>query len=277
MSSDDDDGIPEVAKIGHDPDPGARIEKRVHIAWALVGVFFTLGVFGYILQHFGLVILPPAPRSALDWARLVAFAIASLNLGVWMWFPLDDLSVLRRWLRTSRTIFPMNVAEFYAIVLSTILLLLLLVGALRSAVWFGVAGSGVYTWNLLGFAYIRRHVREAIKDARVLFDRQTAAKKDLLLRAVATIERHWSADSKGILSGKQQMRHALLAVAFGCVAGLAVFARGDKLLLAAAYFTGTLVVVVAEVSITIWRSGRDQELLTVQQELRALSSETSAA
>jgi hypothetical protein len=257
--------------IGHDPDPGAQIERRIMVGWALVGIFFTLGTVALSVDQFRLTILPQDPIM-LDWARFFAFFVSFLNVGVWMWFPLDDLRVLRRWVRTERRIFPANTSEFYAILLEMILLLLLIVGALVGPVWFGLAGTCVFLWNAFGFAWIRRHVAGALEEARVLYKEQEPARSQLCLQALEAIEKHWSCGVRRWWSDQQQVRHVTLVITFALVTGLAVWGEisGSAILKALAYSAGGMTLVVAEVWIALRRSSRDSSLLRVREELRSL-------
>lgn len=256
---------------GKDPDPGARVEERLKVAWAIVGVFFTLGIFGYVLQRFGLTILKPPPRTLADYARLLAFIVACLNVGVWMWFPLEDLQILRQWVRTSRKIFPVNVAEFFAMILATTLILLLVIGALVGPIWFGVAGMAVYSCDLFGFRYIRKHVREALRESRDLYGREEPAIREPLLRAADAIQEHWACESHYLIQCRRQRRSLVLILCFATVTIIATLSEGHPLRTAAAYLFGTATLVLSEVSIATWRYQRDCALLSVQEDLRIAS------
>jgi hypothetical protein len=85
--------------LGNDPDPGGTVEKRIKIGWTLVGIFFTFSIFKYLMNAFGLTILPQN-LTFLDYGKLTAFGVSILSILFWMWFPLQDLNVLRRWVRT---------------------------------------------------------------------------------------------------------------------------------------------------------------------------------
>jgi hypothetical protein len=265
----DDDGIP---LLGKDPDPGAEVERRIKVGWALVGIFFTLGIFTYLVDKLGLDILPKDPTK-VDYSRLFAFCVACLNILVWMWFPVDDLMVLRRWVRTKRIVFPAGPSELYAILLEMILLLSIIIGAIVSPFWFGLAGTGVFAWNTIGFSWIRRHVNRAVREARDVYSEQKPPRRQILLRAVDQIEMHWCCE-KGWSSDRQQIRHVTLTFAFSVVTALAVLGevqRSDNLKVLA-YLLGAMILIFAEVWIARWRSARDLALRQIREELRSLNA-----
>ena len=257
---------------GRDPDPGSRVEKHVKVGWALVGVLTTGGALAFVLQRFGLVILPPNPQIA-DYARLAAFLASCLNILGWMWFPLEDMEVLRFWVHTGAKILPCHTAEFLAIITATVLLLLLILGSLAGSLWFAIAGTAVYLWNLVGFEYVRRQVGDATKDSRSLYGKQPEPRRAALLKALDTVENHWSCRSHDpVLTNKQQLRHGLLALSFAVAALLAAVAksRGLQPLSTLSYIIGTATIIAAEASIAVWRSERDRALTQAQEVLRDL-------
>lgn len=265
----DDDGIP---LLGRDPDPGAEVEKRIKVGWVLVGTFFTLGTFTYLVDKLGLDILPEEPTK-VDYAKLVAFCFACLNILVWMWFPVDDLLILRRWVRTKRIVFPAGPSEFYAILLEMILLLAIIIGALSSPFWFGLAGTSVFAWNTVGFSWIRRHVNRAVREARGIYSEQEPPRRQILLRALDQIELHWCCE-RGWVSDRQQIRHITLTLAFAAVTALAALGevQRSETLKAVAYSLGTIVLISAEIWIAAWRSSRDHSLRQIREELRSLEA-----
>ncbi len=265
----DDDGIP---LLGKDPDPGAEVERRIKVGWVLVGTFFTFGVFTYLVDKFGLDILPKDPTK-VDYSRLFAFCVACLNILVWMWFPVDDLWVLRRWVRTRRIVFPAGPSELYAIMLQMILLLSIIVGAIISPFWFGLAGTCVFAWNMIGFSWIRRHVNRAVREAREVYSEQKPPRRQILLRALDQIEMHWCCE-RGWLSDRQQIRHLTLTFAFAVVTVLGALGevrRSDDLKVLA-YSLGAVTLIFAEVWIARWRSARDFSLRQIREELRSLNA-----
>lgn len=265
----DDDGIP---LLGRDPDPGAEVERRIKVGWALVGIFFTLGIFTYLVDKFGLDILPKDP-APVDYSRLFAFCVACLNILVWMWFPVDDLVVLRRWVRTKRIVFPAGPSELYAILLEMILLLLIIIGAVVSPFWFGLAGTGVFAWNTIGFSWIRRHVNRAVRESRNVYGEQEPPRREILLHALDQIEIHWCCE-RGWRSDRQQIRHVTLTLAFAAVTVVAVLGeyRESATLEVLAYALGAVVLILAEVWIARWRSSRDFSLRQIREELRSLNT-----
>ena len=85
---------------------------------------------------------------------------ALLNVGLWMWFPwryCGSTAVES----TRRKILPADAAEFYGILLTMSVLLLLIVGALSGPLWFGIAGTAVFAAVRSRILIVRRHVREA--------------------------------------------------------------------------------------------------------------------
>ena len=75
-----------------------------------------------------------------------------------MWFPLDDISVLRRWVRTRGVVFPYHTYDFGMIMAAMTLLLALILAVVHSPQAFGMMGIFVYSWNVFGFDYIRKIV-----------------------------------------------------------------------------------------------------------------------
>lgn len=254
---------------GKDPDPDAQVEKRVKVGWALVGIFFSAGLLSFILRRLGLSIIPDKP-STLDYVRVIAFAVACINIGIWMWFPLEDLGVLRKWARTKRKLFPRYTSESWAIILATVLLLGSILGALHSAAWFGLAGAGVYLWNTIGFAYVRKHVRIALDESRAVFREQPEPVCTHLFASLQIIERHWTCDKKTFLGGWQQRRHFALFLSFSVVTCLGFIgeSQNSTQLNLIAYLLGILTIIAAEVSIGFQRAIRDKQLTIIEQKLQ---------
>ena len=231
-------------------------------------MFFSAGMISFTLSRLGITILPENP-SSLDYVRGSAFVIACVNVGTWMWFPLEDLRVLRKWVHTKRKLFPRHTSETWAIILATILLLASVLGALSGAVWFGVAGAVAYLWNFIGFAYVRKHVAIAAKESRLVFEEQKEPTRTLFLQALDVVEQHWTCNYPRLFGGWQQRRHFSLFVAFTIAAilgwsGTIVESSFLKIL---SYSIGILTVIAAEVSIAIYRDRRDKRLAALEQEI----------
>ena len=262
---------------GSSPDPDNDVERYIKAAWALGSLAVTLGILTYAVSTVGYAFKQANP-TPLDYTRNVAFLTACLNIGFWIWFPLEDLRVLRTWIRTRKATFAAHTNEFLAMIFATLLLILLIVSSSISAFLFGVVRTAIYVANLLGFAAIRRQVSRAVNEAKVNYSKETLAdKRRYLLNALGIIERHWSCSSKdGTLRNAQQIRHSLLAIAFFVVALLGFAGRetANVQYKMYAYILGALTILAAEVSIAIWRNSRDKSLQEIFEELRVLHSST---
>jgi len=231
---------------------------------------FSAGLLSFALQKLGITILPDNPK-VIDYLRLLAFVVCSLNILCWMWFPLQDLSILRSWVRTRKIVFPLHTSEFFAMLLMTVLLLFLIIASLNGAMWFGVVGAAVYVWNFIGFSLIRRKVRQGVTEARSIYSKAPPAEAIILNQILDLIEHYWSsAPTDHWLRNQQQLRHVSLAISFGLVAILG--AIGSVLGQEVAYVLGIGTVLAAETSIAIWRTNRDRALATLRGQLRELES-----
>ncbi|MHB8409435.1 MAG: hypothetical protein ACYDHY_15305 [Acidiferrobacterales bacterium] len=112
------DNLSPIIPVGS-PDPDGTVERQVKAAWALGGMAVLTGILAYFIHRIGLTFLPAHP-GPLDYARAGAFAIACANVLFWVWFPLEDLRVLRKWVRTEKAFFSANTAEFLGMALATI-------------------------------------------------------------------------------------------------------------------------------------------------------------
>ena len=224
-----------------------------------------------MLHHLGLSIIPDKP-STLDYVRLIAFAVACINIGIWMWFPLEDLRGSSQMGANEKN----GVPKTYVGVLGchpddspsfgSIL------GALHSAAWFGLAGAGVYLWNTIGFAYVRKHVRIALAESRAVFGAQPEQVRTQLFDSLQLIERHWTCDKKTFLGGWQQRRHFALFLSFSVVTCLGFIGQSQKgtQLNLIAYLLGILTIIAAEISIGFKRVIRDKQLMIIEQNLQEL-------
>lgn len=246
---------------GRDPDPKANLERAIKIGWTLVGVFMTGGIFAWYLTLNNML---QWPSDALDSMKIVAVAATTINVAIWMWFPLDDLTVLRYWVRTRKRIFPGHTGEFLLIMFQMVLLLGMIVGAIAGPGFFGLAGFAVYGINLIGFAYIKRHVGRALVDSHQLYAEQPPQWQSLLLRALNVVEDHWTIADSG-LAGWQQKRHFTLTVVFGAVALIGMSTLSAARL--AAYSLGILAMLAGEVFIAARRIRRDGQLHLIEEEL----------
>jgi hypothetical protein len=274
--SDDDPGS-DILLPGRDPDPAGQVEKRIKVGWSLVGMFFTLGIFAFLLQRCGMAIIPESPTRH-DYSRIFAFVVAVLNVGAWVWFPVEDLSILRQWVRTRRKVFPASAAEFYSILLTMCLLILLMVVSLRSAVWYGIVAVALYTWDALGFKYIQRHVAEAVDDARAVIASTPSEEKALRSAALDVIDCHWALSS-GPHREPRRLRSLALVTAFLLLTFCAaVGARyGIEGLMDATFTLGATAIVAGEVWISYWRTVRDRRLAAIREELRSILYDADAA
>lgn len=263
---------------GGDPGTGDEVERYIKAAWGLGGMTVSAGVLTYALHLAGFVFLPPNPGLS-DYARAVAFSIACINVLCWVWFPLEDLRVLRKWVRTKKATFSAHTSEFLSMMLTTALLVFLVVSSTISALAFGIAGTVIYVVNLIGFAAIRRQVSKAVNEAKINDSKETSVdKRNFLLKALGIIEKHWSCSPRaGTLRDAQQIRHSLLAFAFFVVAlfGFAGHATAKAEFELYAYILGALTILAAEVSIAKWRMSRDRSLHEIFEELRELQSGTT--
>ncbi len=263
---------------GDSPDPEQYVEREMKAAWALGGIAVSAGIVSYALNRIGFTFLPPNPEP-LDYARASAFLLASANILCWMWFPLEDLRVLRTWVRTKKAFFSAHTAEFMGMILATVLLSSLIISSTISALAFGLAGAGVYAWNLLGFAIIRQQVSRVLAESRILYSKDVSPQKAFLQRkALGIIEKHWACSpTSKAWCNRQQIRHFLLTVSFSVVAsfGLATQLTGKAEYGLYAYILGSVTIVGAEISIAKWRSERDKELHRILEKLRALNAGTT--
>jgi hypothetical protein len=259
-----------LKKLGYDPDPDGAVEKRIKIGWALVGIFFTLGIFKFIMDSLGLPFLPQL-SSLEDYGILIAFSMSLINILLWMWFPLEDLNVLRRWVRTGGKIFPCYTAEFFAILLAMILLLILIVSVFIGAIYFSLAGFLVYSWNLLGFAYIRKEVKKTVADAKEVYNKLDSPEKELFYSALEIVENYWCIrPDQPPIRNRQQVRHLSMMGGFFLTAVVALFELiwQEPFLVFLAYFLGTLTMIGGEIWIALWRTSRDRSLHNILEELR---------
>ena len=258
---------------GDSPDPDNDVERGIKAAWALGGMAMSAGVVTYALKGTGFTLLPVAPQ-LLDYARAFAFLIACTNILCWIWFPLEDLRVLRTWIRVKKTAFSAHTSEFLLMMSAALLLILLIISATINALAFGAVGTAIYIVNLLGFATIRQQVSRAVSEARVNYEREPLLeKRKYLLSALDAVEAHWSVSAEdGNLRNRQQIRHALLSATFLVVALLGFVARvtSSALVETVAYALGALTIIAAEVSIAVWRTRRDRSLHGIFEELRFL-------
>ena len=162
-------------------------------------------------------------------------------------------------------------------VFATVLVILLIISSTINALAFGIVGTTIYVVNLVGFAIIRPQVSKAVNEAKVIYSKEPSAdKRNYLLNALGIIERHWSISSNdGTLRNAQQIRHSLLAAAFFVVALFGFVGRvtGKADFEIYAYIVGALTIVVAEVSIAIWRTSTDKSLRKIFHELRGFTQQ----
>lgn len=252
---------------GHDPDRDERVNRLIRLGWSLVGVFFLAAVLRSIMLVLGIAMWE-TPRTSYEIARMAAFCIACLNIGIWMWFPLEDLDILRRWIRTRKSQFPAHTSEFFAVMLTTLLLLMLIVGALLGALVFGIAGAIVYGWNVLGYAYVKRNILRVLDDCAAFLSTSSHAEAKIRLRALDVIRWHWSLEPRSLFRGWQQVRHFSLFLGFIVVAVIAW--RYSQTL---AYWVGFTVLAGGEVFLAIRRRLRDERLHPLEEERLEVSSQ----
>jgi len=250
-------------------------ETYIRAAWALGGLFLSVGALTSVLKWTGFNFLPASPE-LLDFVRAFAFLVSCINILLWIWFPLEDLHVLREWVRTTRAVFSATTGGFLIVITATLLLVVLIVSSTINALAFGIAGTGIYIWNLFGFAIIRREVQRAVTDARRTYrEKTTGRERTTLLSALDVIEKHWcSSDKHPTLANAQQIRHALLAVAFLFVGllGLGRIVTDKMVLELVAYIIGILTIIVGEMWIARWRISRDRSLNVLFEDRREIKA-----
>ncbi len=262
---------------GDSPDPGNDVERSIKAAWALGGMAIPAGVVTFALKGTGFVFLPATPQ-LVDYARAFAFSIACTNILFWIWFPLEDLRVLRMWIRVKKMAFAAHTSEFLLMMSVAILLIFLIISSTINVFIFGVVGTAIYIMNLVGFATIRRQVAKAVSEAQGNYSNAPSPNRKLLLNALDVSEKYWSVSARdGPLRNRQQIRHVLLSVAFLAVALLGIIARAKNspAIEAVAYALGALIIIVAEVSIAVWRTSRDRSLHRIFEELRFIHNRSS--
>ena len=255
---------------GFDPAPEDSIEKRVQVVWSFVGAFLSLSLLGVFLKRYGLAVLPEHPHS-LDYARAGAFLVTVLNIGAWYYFPLGDLAIQRRWIHTAGALLPSGTAEFFAILLASVLLLATIVTSLVSPLALAVAGLGVYVWNFVGFAYIRTQLVGIIGQSHELYDREQEPRRSALVEGLNIVEGYFCCGPlMAAIRNRQQVRHILLAFSFLISIALAVIGTVAKenVFQVLSYVWSIITFLSAEVSIAVWRSRRDNALRAVKAKLR---------
>jgi hypothetical protein len=218
MMAEEKDGDAAVDRLhipGRDPNPKASVEKVIKLGWTLTGLVLSGSILGAVLKTAGYF---QWPTTSYQWLRTAAVAVAVVNIGIWMWFPLDDLAVLRHWVRSRKRRFPGQTAEFWSIMLAMVLLLVLIGGAIYSPVAFGVAGMAVYLWNIVGYVQIRRIVKAVAAETLEVYSAEPEPWRTPLLSALAVIAWYWNLDEQHRLGGWQQERHAVMFGGFLLVA-----------------------------------------------------------
>ena len=265
---------------GKDIDPDGSIERHVKLMWCLVGTGFSSGLLLLVLKQFGWSIFPSNPQFFVDYLPTIAFSLSCLNILCWGWFPLEDLAILRRWVRTRKAMFPAHTSECFSMLLATGLLLLLTSTSLKGAIWFNLTGTGVYLWNFIGFSLIRKKVGEGISEARKVFAKGPSERTIILWKILDVVEEHWSSSpSKHWLLNRQQIRHASLTLLFLVAAVLAILGHtpsGSSPLEHWSYGIGVFVIISAEVSIAIWRTTRDAAIVNLHGQLRDFEAQVDS-
>jgi len=255
---------------GEDIDPSSQVRKYIKLGWSLVGAFFTLGVLALILKRLGLLDISKHP-TPLEVASLVAFIVAVLNIGAWMYFPLADLEVQRRWIRSLGAKFPDGTTEFFMVLLALVLLLATIVSAAISPLALAVAGVAVYSWNFAGYAYVRKALLHVIPESRELYADHPEPGRTALLTGLSIVQAYFCvAEGTHPIRNRQQMRHLMITAAFalsGCIAAVGV-ATDTSPLLIVSYYLSACTFLASEISIGFWRSQRDRELRAVEEEWR---------
>jgi len=247
---------------GRDPNPRAAIENMIKLGWTLTGLVLSGSIFGAVLKAAGYFEWPATPH---QWLRAAGVAVAVVNIGIWMWFPLDDLAVLRHWVRSRKRRFPGQTAEFWSIMLAMILLLALIAGAIYGPVAFGIAGMAVYLWNIIGYTQIRRIVTAVAAETLELYSAQPQPWRAPLLSALTEITWYWNLNEQRWLGGWQQERHVVMFGGFLLVALLG--STGSDRAAEAAYGLGITTIVCGEVVLAILRVRRDRALHAYEEAL----------
>ncbi len=255
---------------GIELDPDYKVKQHILIGWALVGAFFTLGAFGAILAIFDIIDIPDH-LSAFDCARLTAFVVAIVNIGAWMYFPLLDLGIQRRWIRTAYKVLPSGTSEFLMIVFTTALLLGTILASLIHPLAFALCGVIVYTWNIVGYAYIKRQLQAIVEESRRLYEDEEEPGRTAMLSGLRLVEEFFCiAPYVRPVQNRQQLR--LLVLTFASLVSVAIAGAGtvsgSEVLLVVSYYWSAGVFVVAEVWIAIWRCRRDKKLEVVKETWR---------
>lgn len=251
-------------------DPRGQVRAYIKIGWSLIGAFFTIALAGVILERFGLIAIPEAPVS-LDYARGVALLTTILNIGAWMYFPLADLEIQRRWIRSSGAIFPGGTTEFFMIFLALIFLLATIICSLVSPLALAIAGFAVYIWNFIGYAYISKELRRIIRESHNLYNNQDEPGRGVLLRGLTVVEHYFRvAENTPPIRNRQQIRHLLIALSFLVSCVLAVIGQivCNSTLLVMSYYWSAISFLGGEVCIGIWRAKRDSQLRLIEEEWR---------
>lgn len=255
---------------GDDIDPEGRVKGYIKLGWTLVGAFFTIGFAAIILKRFGLISIPENP-TAMDCARITAFAVAVLNIGAWMYFPLADLEIQRRWIRSSGSIFPGGTTEFFMILLTLVLLLITIVTSLISPMALAIAGIGVYLWNFFGYAYMRNEIKRVIRESHDLYSDQSEPGRTALMNGLAVVQNHFAVtEDAHPVRNHQQIRHCLIVFGFvlsAALAGIGI-ASSQPIFSILSYYWSACVFLASEVSIGIWRSRRDRKLRFIEEDWR---------
>lgn len=255
---------------GEDADPRDRVKDYIKIGWSLVGAFFTLGILGVVIAHFGLVVFPVKP-TVMDYAKAYAFLFAVLNIGAWIYFPLLDLEIQRRWFRSLGATFSTGTTEFFMMLLQLLLLLATTISALIHPVALAIVGFGVYLWNFMGYAYIRRELLGVVPESRKIYSDKSEPNRSILLNGLSVVQDYFCVvEGSHPFRNRQQIRHLLLTFAFGlniCIATVGTINNTTILLVVSYYLSGSLFI-VAELSIAIWRAQRDKKLKFYEDEWR---------
>jgi hypothetical protein len=155
--------------------------------------------------------------------------------------------------------------------LATILLLLLIITALSGALYFSIAGVLVYTWNLIGFHWIRKEVIKTILEAREIYSQQPSPTKELFQAALDIVKNHWCTKrNHHYFRNRQQIRHLGLVLCFGISTIITLWGTISQksVLMFISYIMGALTIIVGEVWIAYWRASRDKLLHPIREELR---------